>query len=233
MIPLNDIRNRDKQLYWSDTIVFDKAKGRAMYLAVLADQAIVQPIGGDNQTVFSLEEFSERFITHRFPVGWINCDSACMYGSSSPGRSNRKAYTFRDITVFSPIYTDASSVYSHIKRRVRREDPYFEQGIPKELADAQDLLGILAPLKANATRYFRAYNTDFYSLQDAIDLIADGTRVGCALSFSWALAYRATNREDECSIFYHDCPVATYNLTENRAIFDEDKQDLIPTWSRL
>jgi len=64
-------------------------------------------------------------------------------------------------------------------------------------------------------------------------LIADGTRVGCALSFSWALAYRATNREDECSIFYHDCPVATYNLTENRAIFDEDKQDLIPTWSRL
>lgn len=233
MIPVAELRNRDKALYWNGTVVFDKVKGKAYHLRELADEAHVCPVGSSRVSrVIPLEEFSKNFLANRLALGWINCDVACMYAWSSPGRGNRKAYTFQDVRCISPVYDDAALMYRQIKRAALAEDPYLDNGIPDTMRAVQDSLSALSSLKPNSINYFKEYGQEHYKLDDAISLMQAGKRLGCALDLSWALLSTAEDGEDECSVMYHDARAGTYHF-EKGFIVDEGKEELETAWSRL
>lgn len=234
MIPVKDLPDRDKELYYRNTVIFNKETGKAELLRnVAGNLAEIMDINGRNLHTISVERLEERYLLYRRTLGWTNAGIGCMYAYSNPGRGNRKAYSMDELVIVSPIYTDVYTVYSLRRAEVANKDPYFESKLPEDLESINNALRSIEYLKPRSVKYLSNYNSEkFFSVNEALTLLNDNSRMGCAINNSWAIINTVDNNAKESMIYYQDEPVGTIKLTTGDINFNENK-DLEVAWSRV
>jgi len=107
------------------------------------------------------------------PMGYVNDKTTCVFISRLPERQFKMGLVPRQLRVFCPNSYEVSKVYN--------KSGHTEVGI-------------------GAKMIYKLYNNTFYSIEDAIELLYSGKRLGCAITPDFALVARSKIK----------CPVLCY-----------------------
>lgn len=243
MIPVRELRTRDRGAYYSDTIVFrirDSKPFRVLefneeddYLQIIA---VDKPDHARTQTIH-VNDLQDNFILHRPLLGWRNYGLGCIFASSTPGRGYKKGYTREDFICTSPIHDHTIKLLEEAHAQFQRK---LREGLPddalkeheREMANIDKAISSMEYLNPNPRNYLSAYSQPFVSKNDAIELVSNNY-LGVATNPHWAIIQLPNNSKERATVFYQDSAVGSIDLTNHRATFFAKCKELESAWNRI
>lgn len=234
---INDISGHDRSQYFSDTVVFDKVSGEAVYVRAIGDRtAAVNRLGTMGHTQeMSIRDFQDRFLLCRPKLGWRNSANACIFGSSTPGRGYKKTYSVGEIKVFSPIFMAVNEKYQKVHLKWMKEldkKGELSHNPPKEVRHMKRAIQVLSDISPKTTTYLLHAASQFFSKRDAILSLRD-SRIGAAINNYWAILQLPSNSISTAMVYRNRVSVGSIDLNTGTLQLSANYASLQPEWDRL
>ena len=157
-------------------------------------------------TIYTPEEFHDKFFVNKFPVGWVNCESVAVYLQSQLSRSTAKGHRRETFTVLCPYANALSAVYSSTVSQIQEMDDHKREYLnqlrntyTKMLSLIRNGDSVVSQVKGNL------YSPRFYEPQEVIDnfTVSAPRRVGMAMSREFGVSINRNFFGNSAGLYYH------------------------------
>jgi len=229
-IKLEELSANDRAMYWSDSYVLSKETSELFHVVGYEDGCfIVRKFSMERTRSVRIRAstFEQRFVIHRFELGWRNVDSGCLFATHTPGRGNRKSYLRRDFLVRSPLWTILRNVNLNMRSRVEEDGNLYDQ-----YTRYNEMLRMNHHLSGQQPEpYLQNYSAPMINKDEAVSSIISGARLGAAITPSWAVLLDAASPKKTAAVYFNTRPVG--NVDKDGTPAGTWVDGMIEAWSRV